>query len=133
MEIKPLSQLAQTDISISEGLGRMKYLLSMTFIFTHPSSCLHRKCTQQETQLPKQSERAFCSSLLSPARPHHLPPTASTSCSQTPPQHSAQKYIIKHGIKWEQPQTCPRKPGIKLILELPVPPAIIPTPSQITV
>lgn len=58
-------------------------------------------------KLNSQSKRREPSAHLCWARPgpHHLPPTASTSCSQTPHQNSAQKYIIKYGIKWEQPQT----------------------------
>lgn len=108
-----------TDISISEGLGRMKYSHSppMTFIFTYPTSCLPRKCTQQETQHPEQTERGFCSTLLSPAR---TPSSASHSlhCLITLPgprpnilQRCRNAFCPKtHNHTWNKMGTAPNLP-----------------------
>lgn len=126
---KPLSQPAQTDTSISEGLGTMKYS-RMTSAFTYPALVSTGNAHNRKLNT---KWRELCWALPGS---HHLPPfwiTNPPRSAGVQKQLSAQKYTIKHGIKWEQPQTFPRKPRTKLIPKVLVPPAFIPTPLQISV
>lgn len=77
-------------------------------------------------------------SLLSSARPPssasyslHFSITIPTLPSPAPAFCRDPKTHTQNGIKWEQPQTYPRKPGIKLILELLVPPAHLKSQSRL--
>lgn len=142
--IKPLSQLAQTFLSLKGWAGWNTHTHPPWHSFLHilllvsPGNAHNRKLNTQSKQ--REASAHLCWVLPGP---HHLPLTAFTAWSpfQDPAPTScrdaetlsAPKHTTIHGIKWEQPQTYPRKPGTKQVLKLLVPPAIVPTPSQITV